>query len=190
LNDTSAEIRALLKRDRGNYRSRLFSRYVMGNSSWGILPEDRLRAELEWDDQDTKANEVRLSTIKGELQATDSILVQQFSKISGLIALLGFIIAIGLAREGDGKSLTLKVVCLAAAYAVWAQSPRLKVLFHFHKREDAGLRTGAITTQWDAYYYTYKWLVRREHTTNAVETLVIVASLFTIVALGFVMFTV
>jgi tetrahydromethanopterin S-methyltransferase subunit G len=186
--EAQGNIQALLESNRGDYARRLYHRYVMGDSSWGILPEDELQAQLNWDDSETEANNLRLQAIQAELQATEGILVQQFGKIGALIALLGFVIAIGLSRQNADNTLTLKVVCLAAIYAVWAQSPRLKVFFRFRKREDAGLRTGNITTQWKAFYYAYCWLVRREHTTNAIEALVIVATFLTIIALGFVMF--
>jgi hypothetical protein len=187
--DEARKLRVLLQSGRGNPIGRLYHRYVMGDSQWGILSSNELCTLLKWNDADTDANERRIDAIKEEFRETTGILKQQFSKIGALIALLGFVIAIGLARQDGGSRLALIVVCFAAIFAVWAQSPRFKVIFRFRWRQDAGLRAGALTSQWDVFYYYYVWVKRREHTTNAIETLVIAASIFTVVALGFVMFT-
>lgn len=168
---------------------RLYQRYVMGNASWGMFTETELRERLMWNDEAQSENAVRVTAIQGELQVTGDVLRDQFGKIGVLIALLGFIIAIGLDRNSGEDRASLWLICAAASFAVWAQSPRLKVIFKFRTREDAGLRTGRLKTQWDVFWYTYQWLIRREHTTNAIELLVIVATALTIVALGYIMIT-
>jgi hypothetical protein len=160
----------------------------MGTSLPLSTTESELKKKLAWDDAAVDTNNMLLETIKLELTETSGILIQQFGKIATIIAFLGLLIAFGL-RGDTGTKPTIITAFLAAGFALWAQSPRLKVIFRFHTRERASERAVRLKSQWDLYWYYYQWLERRESTTNAIEMLVIVSTTIVLVAIAVTIFS-
>ena len=171
------------------FLSRCFARYITGRAPEIPFTKDQLRAKLKWNEATPEQNARRLGVLKAEFAANDTIMNKQFDKTSALVATLGFIIAALTIAHISGINTAIKVICLAAIPALWALAPRFKV-FRFFKREDAGLRAGAVLTEWDEYWYWYCWNFRRENTTNVIEVLLLFAIIITIVALGFVIATI
>lgn len=179
------ELRSLLGRRPTGPRA-LFQRYIMGRGTEEPLSKDVLAAKLGWDENEETINARRLRIIRDELGLTMEGLREQFAKIATFLTLFGLVIAFSL--SGPAKDKTVLVVCLAAVVAVWVQSPRLKI-FGFRKREDSGLRVGAILTDLDEYHYVYCWLLRREETLHAAEVLVWGISIVGIATLGYLAIT-
>ena len=165
----------------------ILARYFMGQSTERPYSADELRRRIGWNDEEKDLNSRRIEHVQNELRVTMDGLREQFAKIAALIALLALMLAFGL--TGNEKELTTRVLCLAAVVAVWVQAPRFKV-FTFRTREDSGLRIGGMKTQFDEFYYFYKWNCRREETLHTAEVLVFVASVCTIIALLYVSFAV
>jgi|GEM_PF-5983907 len=160
-----------------------FRRYLMGNATETLLTQNELRTKLNWDDDATEVNGRRIEIIQDELKATMDGLREQFAKVASIIALFALLIAFGM--NGPAKARTVLVVCIAVIIAVWVQSPRLKI-FEFRRRADSGLRIGAITTQFDRFYYYYAWLNRREQTLHVAEVLMFIVTAAAIFALIYV----
>lgn len=176
------ELRDLLSRRPMNL-TLFFKRYLMGNATELAFTPDELRDEIDWKDDETDINDLRLEIIQDELKFTMDGLREQFAKVASIIALFALLIAFGL--NGPAKERTVAVVCVAVIIAVWVQSPRLKI-FQFRRRADSGVRIGAITTQFDRYYYYYTWLNRREQTLHVAEVLVFAVTMTAVVALTYV----
>jgi hypothetical protein len=179
------EVLVLLQRREGGRLRRFRKRFLMGNEPGRLLTKAELRKRLSWDESQTRLNDYRIEAIKTEWQATADNLRDQFAKVGVTIALLGFIIGLGLRDTADDRNrLAIQLVCSLAIVALWAQSPRGKI-FRFRKRQDAGLRTGSIKSQFDLFYYYYDWTVRRESTTNAIEVLLFIVTILASGVLGY-----
>jgi hypothetical protein len=172
-----------------DYWRRWLNRYILGRSPETPFTKEELYEELNWANTSPEENRRRLDVLKAEFAVNDSIMNKQFDKTSALVSALSFIIAALTIGHFGGTGAAIKMICIAAMPALWAVAPRFKVL-GFFKREDSGLRTGAVKTDWDEYYYWYAWNFRRENTTNVIEVLLLAAVVLTIIALGFVIVTV
>ena len=165
----------------------LIRRYILGWAPEMPYTEAELRDQIGWDqaEPDEKARILRM--FQTEFQATDTTMNKQFDKTAALVSALGVIIAaLTIARLG-GTNAAIRAICIAAIPALWALSPRLKVLFYRPSRhQDAGRRIGAIKTDWDECWYWARWLWRRESTTNAIEVLILFSVVTAIIALGYV----
>ena len=161
----------------------LFRRYVLGRSTEKPLTKEELKEKLDWKDDETDENDRRIRLMRDELVFNMEGLREQFMKVGGVIALFALMIAFSL--SGTAKEKTVVVICIAAALALWVQSPRLKI-FGFRRRVDAALRVGAVKSQLDEYYYLYSWVNGREQTLHAAEVLVLQVTAVAIFALGYV----
>jgi hypothetical protein len=176
------ELRELLKRRPMSLRL-FFRRYFMGGATELSYTKEELRERLEWDDDEIEINDQRIELMKAEWSLNVEGLREQFQKVSPIIALFALIIAFNI--NGGAKPITVKVVCIAAALALWVQSPRLKILL-FRRRPDAGLRIGRIKSQFDIFHHYYVWVCRREQTLHVGEVLVFIVTLVAIIALGYI----
>jgi len=166
-----------IERMRGSLR-----RYVIGAAPAPPLTKDQLFQEIAWGQQSNVQHGRALAALKDEFANATSNMNQQFAKLATLATFLGFVLA-GLGIAGHGAyRIAIVPFGIAAIVILWAQSPRLKV-FQFAAREDAGLRCGRVMDDQEEYWYIYQRMIRREHTLDVIEKLVLAGTLLAITAI-------
>ena len=129
-----------------------------------------LMSALGWYESDDSTAEVRLRNLRKYHDDLTLLMGWSFTKLVGLITLLGLLLGFGLDALDQGKllSATLSGVAtvVATVVAVWAVMSRRKV---WQRATDGGLAALSISTVQEEAWDMYQWYTRRFRTWRIIE---------------------